>query len=272
MRDALNAERRRLPMVRVEKDYRFQSPSGEKRLIDLFEGRQQLIIHHFMWIDRADEGCPGCSMLVDTVGNLVHLNAANTTLAFVSRAPLEKLEAFRARMGWTTPIVSSAGTDFNYDFHVTLDPSRGATTYNFRDVRGDGRDDGVVRGGPAGSERVPARRGRGLSHLLGVRPRHGAREQRLRLPRLHAARTAGRAGRAAVGAAPRSLRRLRTVSDVSFLHRSRGVGRDGCRLGGRAGGARRARGAPAADARSDARTSADDATHAGRTPEPPSQA
>lgn len=135
MRDALNAERRALPMVRIEKDYRFQAPTGEKRLIDLFEGRRQLVVHHFMWIDRADEGCPGCSMLMDTVGNLVHLNAANTTLAFVSRAPLEKLEAFRRRMGWATPIVSSAGTDFNVDFQVTIDPSRGATTYNFRDVR-----------------------------------------------------------------------------------------------------------------------------------------
>lgn len=135
MRDMLNAERRRLPMVRIEKDYRFRTASGEKRLVDLFEGRPQLVVHHFMWIDRADEGCPGCSMLVDTVGNLVHLNAANTTLAFVSRAPIEKLEAFRRRMGWTIPIVSSAGTDFNFDFHVTLDPSRGATTYNFRDVR-----------------------------------------------------------------------------------------------------------------------------------------
>ena len=134
LRDALSAERRRLPMVKVEKEYRFQTPTGEKGLLDLFEGRRQLVIHHFMWIDRADEGCPGCSMLVDTVGNLVHLNAANTTLAFVSRAPIEKLEAFRARMGWSIPIVSSAGTDFNYDFEVTLDPSRGATRYNFRDV------------------------------------------------------------------------------------------------------------------------------------------
>ena len=135
MRDALNAERRRLPMVKVEKDYRFQTPTGEKRLVDLFEGREQLIVHHFMWIDRADEGCPGCSMLVDTVGNLVHLNAANTTLAFVSRAPLQKLEAFRARMGWSIPIASAAGSEFTFDFQVTLDPGRGATTYNFRDVR-----------------------------------------------------------------------------------------------------------------------------------------
>ena len=138
MRDTLNAERRRLPMVKVAKDYRFRSPNGEKRLVDLFEGRRQLIIHHFMWIDAASEGCPGCSMLVDTVGNLVHLNAANTTLAFVSRAPLAQLEAFRARMGWAIPIVSSAGTDFNYDFQVTLDAGRGATTYNFRDVREQG--------------------------------------------------------------------------------------------------------------------------------------
>jgi predicted dithiol-disulfide oxidoreductase (DUF899 family) len=135
-RDALNAERRRLPMVRVEKDYRFQAPSGEKRLVDLFEGRTQLIVHHFMWIDARDEGCPGCSMQMDTVGDVfTHLRAANTTLAFVSRAPLAKLEAFRARMGWRQPIVSSAGSDFNYDFHATVDASRGQTTYNFRDVR-----------------------------------------------------------------------------------------------------------------------------------------
>ena len=132
MRDTLNAERRRLPMVKVAKDYRFRSPNGEKRLVDLFEGRRQLIIHHFMWIDAASEGCPGCSMLVDTVGNLVHLNAANTTLAFVSRAPLAQLEAFRARMGWAIPIVSSAGTDFNYDFHATSDESIAPVEYNYR--------------------------------------------------------------------------------------------------------------------------------------------
>ena len=135
LRDAVNADRRRMPMVKVEKDYRFQTVDGERRLVDLFEGRAQLIVHHFMWIDRAGEGCPGCSMLVDTVGDLAHLNAANTTLAFVSRAPIAQLEAFRKRMGWTIPLISSAGTDFNVDFHVTLDHARGATTYNFRDVR-----------------------------------------------------------------------------------------------------------------------------------------
>jgi predicted dithiol-disulfide oxidoreductase (DUF899 family) len=135
VRDALSAERRQLPMVKIEKDYRFQTVEGERSLADLFEGKRQLVVHHFMWIDDADEGCKGCSMQVDTIGDLpVHLRAADTTLVFVSRAPLAKLETYRARMGWRIPLISSAGSDFNYDFHVTLDPRRGATTYNFRDV------------------------------------------------------------------------------------------------------------------------------------------
>jgi len=134
-RDALSAERRRLPMVKIEKDYRFQTVEGERRLVDLFDGLRQLVVHHFMWIDEADEGCKGCSMQVDTIGDLpVHLRAARTRFAFVSRAPLTKLEAYRSRMGWSIPLISSAGSDFNYDFHATLDPRRGATTYNFRDV------------------------------------------------------------------------------------------------------------------------------------------
>jgi len=134
-RDALSAERRRLPMVKIEKDYRFHTPQGERDFAGLFEGQTQLVVHHFMWVDDADEGCKGCSMQVDTIGDLpVHLRAANTTLAFVSRAPLAKLEGYRARMGWTIPLISSAGSDFNYDFHGTVDASRGATTYNFRDV------------------------------------------------------------------------------------------------------------------------------------------
>ena len=114
VRDALSAERRQLPMVKIEKDYRFQTAEGERSLVDLFEGKRQLVVHHFMWIDEADEGCKGCSMQVDTIGDLpVHLRAADTTLAFVSRAPLAKLEAYRARMGWRIPLISSAGSDFN---------------------------------------------------------------------------------------------------------------------------------------------------------------
>jgi predicted dithiol-disulfide oxidoreductase (DUF899 family) len=133
-RDVVNAERLRMPMVKLEKAYRFRGPAGELSLLDLFDGHPQIVIRHFMWIDRRDEGCPSCSMLVDTLGDLTHLHAANTSLAFVSRAPIEKLEAFRRRMGWSTPLYSSFGTDFNYDFQATLDRSRGAVQYNYRDV------------------------------------------------------------------------------------------------------------------------------------------
>ena len=122
-RDALAAERRRLPMVRIEKDYVFEGPGGKVRLTDLFEGRRQLIIYHFMFAPDVDgwpsAGCPGCSLVVDNIGHLAHLHARDTSLALVSRAPLVNLESYKQRMGWTLPWVSSAGTDFNDDFGVT---------------------------------------------------------------------------------------------------------------------------------------------------------
>ena len=122
-RDALAAERRRLPMVRIEKDYAFEGPSGKVRLPDLFEGRRQLIVYHFMFAPDVDgwpsAGCPGCSLVVDNIGHLAHLHARDTSLALVSRAPLVNLESYKQRMGWTLPWVSSAGTDFNEDFGVT---------------------------------------------------------------------------------------------------------------------------------------------------------
>jgi predicted dithiol-disulfide oxidoreductase (DUF899 family) len=98
-RDAVNAARRRLPMVRVEKDYVFQTPDGPRRLIDLFEGRPQLIVYHFMFDPEWEQGCPSCSWLVDNIGHLSHLHARNTTLVLISRAPLEKILPFKARMG-----------------------------------------------------------------------------------------------------------------------------------------------------------------------------
>ncbi len=122
-RDALAAERRRLPMVRIEKEYVFEGPGGKVRLTDLFEGRRQLIIYHFMFAPDVDgwpsAGCPGCSLVVDNIGHLAHLHARDTSLALVSRAPLVNLESYKQRMGWTLPWVSSAGTDFNDDFGVT---------------------------------------------------------------------------------------------------------------------------------------------------------
>jgi predicted dithiol-disulfide oxidoreductase (DUF899 family) len=131
-RDAISEERRRLPMVAVEKDYRFEGPAGTVGLLDVFEGRRQLIVYHFMWRWDLDAGCPSCSFLVDSVGHLSHLHAADTTLAAVSRGPWATLDRFRARMGWTVPFYSSYGSDFNYDFHVTLDESVAPVEYNYR--------------------------------------------------------------------------------------------------------------------------------------------
>jgi hypothetical protein len=102
-RDAVNAERRRLPMVRIDKDYLFEGPNGKVRLPDLFEQRRQLIVYHFMFDPSWDEGCPNCSFLVDNIGHLAHLHARDTSLALVSRAPLSKIEPFRRRMGSHAP-------------------------------------------------------------------------------------------------------------------------------------------------------------------------
>src|SRR6202030_3478506 len=121
--DALAAERRRLPMVRIEKDYVFDGPNGKTRLFELFEGRRQLIIYHFMFAPGVEgwpsAGCPGCSMVVDYLGPLPHLHTRDTSLALVSRAPLTKLESYKQRMGWKVPWYSSDGTDFNDDFGVS---------------------------------------------------------------------------------------------------------------------------------------------------------
>jgi predicted dithiol-disulfide oxidoreductase (DUF899 family) len=131
-RDALNAERRRLPMTEIDKQYAFAGKNGTASLLDLFEGRGQLLIYHFMFDPDWDEGCPSCSFLADNIGHLAHLHARDTTLAMVSRAPLARIEAFRQRMGWAVPWYSSLGGDFNYDFHVTLDAKIGPVEYNYR--------------------------------------------------------------------------------------------------------------------------------------------
>jgi predicted dithiol-disulfide oxidoreductase (DUF899 family) len=123
-RDALAAERRRLPMMRIDKDYLFDGPDGEARLPDLFEGRRQLILYHFMFGPNQDVGCDGCSMFVDQIGHLAHLHARNTSFALVSRAPLAKIEPYRKRMGWTIPWYSSSGSDFNVDFGVSPETPR----------------------------------------------------------------------------------------------------------------------------------------------------
>ncbi|MDQ3764002.1 MAG: DUF899 domain-containing protein [Actinomycetota bacterium] len=119
-RDALAAERRRLPMVRVEKDYVFQGPHGKASLVDLFDGRRQLIVYHFMWEREGDpsQRCEGCSMFVDNIGHLAHLHARDTSLVLVSRAPVADIEQYKERMGWTIPWFSTSDT-FNADFGAT---------------------------------------------------------------------------------------------------------------------------------------------------------
>jgi predicted dithiol-disulfide oxidoreductase (DUF899 family) len=130
--DRVNAERRQLPMVKIEKDYVFDGSNGKQHLKDLFDGRRQLIIYHFMFDPKWDKGCSGCTTWVDALGDLSPLNDRDTTFVVVSRAPLAKLETYKTKKGWHIPWVSSFASDFNYDFHVTLDPKVAPVEYNYR--------------------------------------------------------------------------------------------------------------------------------------------
>jgi predicted dithiol-disulfide oxidoreductase (DUF899 family) len=132
--DRVNALRRRLPMVKVEKEYRFVTSDGEKKLLDLFEGRRQLIVYHFMFDPEWDEGCPGCTGYTNNLGDLDEVRDRDTTFTLISRAPLAKLLKYRDEKGWDDPRASSFGSDFNYDFHVTHDPEVAPIEYNFRDA------------------------------------------------------------------------------------------------------------------------------------------
>jgi predicted dithiol-disulfide oxidoreductase (DUF899 family) len=131
--DRVAAERRRLPMVRVEKDYQFEGPNGKVALPDLFEGRTQLIVYHFMFDPAWDKGCPGCTGFVDSLGDLSMLAERNTSFVLISRAPLPKLEAYKEQRRWNRPWFSSFGSDFNYDFKVTNDEKVRPVEYNYQD-------------------------------------------------------------------------------------------------------------------------------------------
>lgn len=135
LRDELSTERRKLPWVKVEKNYVFETPNGKVTLAELFAGRTQLAVYHFMFGPDWQEGCPSCSFVSDHFdGALPHLAARDVTLVAVSRAPLAKLEAFKERMGWHFKWVSSNGSDFNNDFHVSFTPeelAQGKVNYNY---------------------------------------------------------------------------------------------------------------------------------------------
>jgi predicted dithiol-disulfide oxidoreductase (DUF899 family) len=143
MADALAQERQQLPWVRVEEDYVFDTEDGPKRLADLFGGRSQLIVYHFMFGPDWDEGCPSCSSLGDHIDlPRIHLEHHDVAWVAVSRAPLEKLMAYRTRMGWTFPWASSFGSNFNFDFKVSSTEERPLLEYNFREVSDELRQHG----------------------------------------------------------------------------------------------------------------------------------
>lgn len=135
LRDQLSSERRELPWDRVEKRYVFEGPAGEETLADLFTGRSQLIVYHFMFAPEWETGCKSCSFWADNYNGIIaHLNQRDVSLAAISRAPLSKLQAFAARMGWNFKWVSAAHTDFNYDYEVSFkseDLAQGTAVYNY---------------------------------------------------------------------------------------------------------------------------------------------
>ena len=142
-RDEVSRQRRELPWVKVETPYIFDGPDGKETLADLFDGRSQLIVYHFMFGPEWKEGCPGCSFLADHIdGALTHLAHRDVTLRVVSRAPLIRIEAFKKRMGWRFKWVSSHGSDFNFDYHVSFtkdDVAKGKVDYNYK--MQDGHDE-----------------------------------------------------------------------------------------------------------------------------------
>jgi len=135
LRDELSAERRDLPWVAVDEEYVFEGPQGRRTLSDLFDGRQQLIVYHFMYGPDWEEGCPSCSFWADGYDGFVsHLNHRDISLAVISNAPVDELEAYRRRMGWSFEWLSAMGTNFNSDYHVSFSPEElegGEVTYNF---------------------------------------------------------------------------------------------------------------------------------------------
>jgi len=144
LRDQVNARRRELPWVKVEKNYVLDGPDGKETLAELFAGRGQLIVRHFMFGPGWGEGCVGCSFWADHLdGALSHLEHHDVSVVVVSRAPFAELEAFRQRMGWRFKWVSSFGSDFNYDFHVSFTPEQiasGKVNYNYRETADVGQE------------------------------------------------------------------------------------------------------------------------------------
>jgi predicted dithiol-disulfide oxidoreductase (DUF899 family) len=141
LRDELAQARRALPWEKVEKNYVFETPDGRATLADLFDGKSQLIVQHFMFGPDWNEGCPSCSFWTDNFNGIdVHLAHRDTSFVVMSRSPIDKLEAYRKRMGWTLRWVSSLGNDFNFDFAVSFPPDEASPTYNFGTLKPYGQE------------------------------------------------------------------------------------------------------------------------------------
>ena len=154
--DAVDAARRALPVTEVTKAYAFTGPEGQVSLAGLFDGRRQLVTYHFMWrhaesgVPDEDQGCATCSFMADSIGDLSHLHACDTTLVVVSRAPIASIERFRKRMGWAVPWYSSYGGDFNYDFHVSFDEAIAPLEYDYMDKQTLARKAPYIQSGADG--------------------------------------------------------------------------------------------------------------------------
>ena len=141
-KDRVNAERRRLPMVKVTKDYTFNGPEGKVSLLDLFKDHRQLIVHHFMFGPDWEKGCPGCTGHVNAIGDISSLEKRDTRYVIVSRAPIEKLESYKKLMGWSHPWYSASDSDFNFDFHVSFLGNETDPEYNFAPRGEEGAGEG----------------------------------------------------------------------------------------------------------------------------------
>ena len=184
-RDGLVAERRRLPMVEVIEAYTFTAADGGSRtLLDLFEGRHQLIVDHYMFDPDWEDGCMSCAGRVDQYGNTAHLHERDTTIAVVSRAPIEKIERWKHKMGWTFPWYSSYGSRFNFDYGVSFDDTVDDPHYNYRSAAEMMAKYGlaVLPSELAWNECVPAHRRPRIPHLLDLRTWHRAGRRHALLP------------------------------------------------------------------------------------------
>jgi predicted dithiol-disulfide oxidoreductase (DUF899 family) len=199
-RDALGTKRRQLPMVRLDQDYVFEGPEGAVHLRDLFHDRRQLIVQHFMFDPEWDEGCSSCTGSADEIsaGLLAHLAARDTSFVVVSRAPFKKIERYKSARGWAFTWYSSFGTDFNYDFNVTIDASIAPVMWNYRTMPElEDLDMGWMGEGSSEQPGYSTFLRDGdtvLPHLLRVRPGHRVPRRLVLLPRPHRPRAPGGVG------------------------------------------------------------------------------